>query len=483
MRTTFPFENGEPDAAPKLSPNISGHLGSENECNVKFPKRLRHNGKGRVLATIYKRRKGYRLYWRTRVDGKPRSRFKDFPKYSEAKKAADKTVRDLAKNTGVPTLSPGQASDALAAFERLQSFYVSTGRRVSLLTAVCEYCDSASKFNGHNFPEAFDGFLKTVVCVKRKDLTQAVEDFIAGEEVRTKANDGRRPQLSSKYHYNRAIMLRRFAHAFPGHAVSDLAKTHLDTFIGGLSNLKSKSRNRKRVASSKCRNHHRAAIKQFLEWAVRKDYLAVNNRLGEADSMRPEHANDAEVRFYTPAEFQALLDVSEGSMHATIAIGGLAGLRTSELLRLSWQDVWRTENHIEVTAAKAKTRQRRLVEICPALARWLQPYRQFEQGKVCDLHEVTWQQKFVDLCAEARVEIKGKPVPVTRKPNGLRHAFCTYHFAFHGNENLTAQQAGNSPSMIHGHYKGLATKKEAEGWFSIMPILPSNVTLPDAGFG
>jgi len=30
------------------------------------------------------------------------------------------------------------------------------------------------------------------------------------------------------------------------------------------------------------------------------------------------------------------------------------------------------------------------------------------------------------------------------------------------NENLTAQQAGNSPSMIHAHYKGLATKKEAE---------------------
>jgi hypothetical protein len=66
MRTNFPAENGESDAAPKLFPNISGHLGSENECNVKFPKRLRHNGKGRVLATIYKRHKGYRLYWRTR---------------------------------------------------------------------------------------------------------------------------------------------------------------------------------------------------------------------------------------------------------------------------------------------------------------------------------------------------------------------------------------------------------------------------------
>jgi hypothetical protein len=51
----------------------------------------------------------------------------------------------------------------------------------------------------------------------------------------------------------------------------------------------------------------------------------------------------------------------------------------------------------------------------------------------------------------------------------LRHAFCTYHFAAHANENLTAAQAGNSPAMIHAHYKGLATKAEAEKWFNVNP--------------
>jgi hypothetical protein len=34
---------------------------------------------------------------------------------------------------------------------------------------------------------------------------------------------------------------------------------------------------------------------------------------------------------------------------------------------------------------------------------------------------------------------------------------------------LTAQQAGNSPAMIHQHYNGLATKAEAEKWFAVMP--------------
>jgi hypothetical protein len=336
MRTTFPIENGGSANLPKVSPNISEPLGSENESNVKFPKRLRHRGKGRVLATIYKRADCYRLYWRARVDGKPLSRFKDFPNYSEAKQAGDKTVADLAKNSGTSNLSPGQANNALAALERLQNFFVSTGRHVSLLAAVCGYCESASKLNGYTLGEAVDGFLRTVATVKRKDLAEAIEEFIAAEEVRTKASDGQRAQLSGKYHYNRAIMLRRFATAFPGHAVCDLGKTHLDAFVSGLSGVKSKSRNRRRVTSAKGRNHHRGAIKQFLEWSVRKDYLEATHRLGEADSMRPEHANSAEIEFYSPAEFHALLEAAEGNMRAMIAIGGFAGLRTSELLRLSW---------------------------------------------------------------------------------------------------------------------------------------------------
>lgn len=143
-----------------------------------------------------------------------------------------------------------------------------------------------------------------------------------------------------------------------------------------------------------------------------------------------------------------------------IAIGGLAGLRTAELLRLDWADVWRVPGHIEITAGKSKTRQRRLVEICPALASWLEPYRNLASGKLWSFHEITFQEHFRDLCGRAKV---------TRKANGLRHAFCSYHFALHSNENLTAAQAGNSPAMIHAHYKGLATKAEAEKWFAVAP--------------
>ena len=84
--------------------------------------------------------------------------------------------------------------------------------------------------------------------------------------------------------------------------------------------------------------------------------------------MRPEHGNTAEVAFYTPKELRALLNAADETLGPLLAIDGLAGLRTAELLRLDWADVWLVPGHIEVTAGKSKTRQRRLVEIGPVLA-------------------------------------------------------------------------------------------------------------------
>jgi integrase len=360
-------------------------------------------------------------------------------------------------------LTPG------AALQRLASHYQSTGQQVSLLIAASEFCEAAAKLGGRTINEAVDGYLNSVATVKRKSVLEAVEQFIAGQEPRTVAANGKRPEVSPKYHYNRTIMLRRFAVAFPNTAVCDLTREHLGAYLAALGRQASKSRNRRTVSSGKARNHHRASIRQFLDWATRNSYLPVTHRLGDTDQMRPERANVTDVQFYTPAEFKSLLDTAKGPLQAMIALGGLAGLRTAELLRLSWQDVWRIPGHIEVTAGKSKTRQRRLVKICTALGHWLKPFRQSTEGPLWAGHEITWQDHFNELCADARVQTKAGKVPVTRKPNGLRHSFCTYHFAANGNEFETAQQAGHAPALLHAHYKGLATKREAGAWFTVKP--------------
>jgi integrase len=412
---------------------------------VRFPVTIRHRtSKAKIYAPG-----GKFAYYRLAYTTAGKRRMQTFANYSAAKAAAERIVRELANGSQAAAFTATQSRDAIAAFERLQGFYQASGRRVSLLAAASEFVEASGKLGGRTLGEAVEGYLRTVATVKRIDVATAVEEFIQINEPRTRAADGQRAQLSSKYFYNLSIQLRRFAATFPNTALCDLTKQHLDAFASSLGDF-----------SAKSRNHHRTAARQFLQWAVRKDYLPVTHRLGEADGLRPEHANTADVQFYSPRELAALLANASDTLRPLIAVGGLAGLRTAELLRLDWADIWRVSGHIEITAGKSKTRQRRLVEICAALRAWLEPYRARKTGKFWPGEETTFQDHFGELCETAKV---------TRKTNGLRHSFCSFHFALHANENLTAQQAGNSPAMIHAHYKGLATKAEAKKWFQVTP--------------
>jgi len=170
---------------------------------VKFPKRIKF--RGRVFTTIYAKTKAYPAYrvaWS--IHGKRQMKaFDRFGGKDGAQKFAEKTAKDLATGSQVAALTSAQAADALAALERLQAFYQSTGKRSSLVSAVCEFAESSALLRGHTLREAVTGFLRNTASVKRKDIAEAVEEFIQLEEPRPKAKDGQRAQLSAKYHYNR----------------------------------------------------------------------------------------------------------------------------------------------------------------------------------------------------------------------------------------------------------------------------------------
>jgi integrase len=457
--TNFPLEIEDSGLAPKDSPNISASLGPETEQDVKFPKRLRYKGKGKALATIYRREghpQPYRLYWRARVDGKPRSQFKDFPTYSAAKKKGDTVIEDLAKGAQAARLSEKQAADALAASERLHRFYVDTGRQISLLASVSEYCEAAGRLpGGHSIAEAVERFLAHEAVVQRKPLGEAVTEFVAGRKHLGESKNGERSKRSPVYLYNTAMWLKEFAGTFPGHAVCDLAREHLNSYIGKFKEL-----------SAKSRNDRRAIVKQFLGWCVAKDYLAQNHRLLEAVDFKTEEQDQHEIDFYRPKELRAMLATADEDLAPVIALGGLGGLRREEILRLRWPDVWRVKGKVEIGPQIAKGRKRRLVDICRSLAAWLRPYRK-ATGPI-------WS-KSPDALEEALATLRdGLKIPARR--NGLRHGFCSYHFALHGNENLTAAEAGNSPQMLHDHYRGLVTRAEAAKWFRIRPARTAGAT-------
>jgi integrase len=208
----------------------------------------------------------------------------------------------------------------------------------------------------------------------------------------------------------------------------------------------------------------------FLKWCGERDFLPTNHRLLTADGMAKETEDFGEVEFYTPKELRAMLETASAKAEfagllPVIALCGLAGLRLQEAVRLTWEDVFHVGGHVEVSSAKSKTRSRRLVTTCQALTRWLAPYRGCS-GPVWTHNLDRYHDEFNALLAA---------VGIAAKRNGLRHAFCSFHYALNANESLTAQQAGNSPQMIHAHYKGLATAAEAKKWFGVAPAKQANV--------
>lgn len=427
---------------------------------MKFPKKLRHNGKGRVLATIYKRPNSYRLYWRVRgADGKPRSRFKDFVRYADAKRAGDKQVTDLSKGRAT-TLTPGQLNDAIAAFERAAEFYRETGKRISLHDGITQICAAIKKLNDTPVPEAIDRYLSSVATVKRKRLCDAVNDFISEREPLTKAKGGKRPPLSLAWHQMVSRWLREFSDVFPNYDLCDFTKDLVDTYFGKFQSL-----------TPKTRNERRNTLRQFFKWCTAKDYLSRNHRLNEASKMQNENDDpDGDIELYTASEVRKLLEAaSKIEEHRCIlpiiALAAFGGCRQQEAMRLNWENVFREDNHIEISTAKSKTRARRLIEAPANLFAWLEPYRK-HTGLVWAGHRDTFHAHYRDLLAE---------VKLTMKENGLRHAFISHSFALDGNENRVSMMAGNTPDMVHRHYKGLVTRKQAEAYFNLVPGDAQNV--------
>ena len=116
-----------------------------------------------------------------------------FAAYSDARQAGERLVRDLANGSQAASLSASQSRDALAAIQRLDAFRQSSEAAVSLFAAVSEFVEASARLTGRTLPEAVDGYLANVASVKRKDIAEAVGEFLQMQEALTKApKSGRR---------------------------------------------------------------------------------------------------------------------------------------------------------------------------------------------------------------------------------------------------------------------------------------------------
>jgi integrase len=125
----------------------------------------------------------------------------------------------------------------------------------------------------------------------------------------------------------------------------------------------------------------------------------------------------------------------------------------SEICALDWSEIDLKAKTIEVKAAKAKTRQRRIGTIQDNLLAWLEKPCLLKGPVAPDVDVFGEKLKHLVKGRKPTDDDPGRPAIVQEWPhNALRHSFGSYHYARFKNENLTAAEMGNSPGVVFKHY-------------------------------
>lgn len=404
-----------------------------------FPREIK---KGSVAVTIYETpSKGYEHY--TLVYYEQGARKREYGSdYTAIVNRAGEILDDL--NDGRPT-----QAGALKATERTElvraKFIV---LKVSVVTksppppldVVARHWAEAVKILGSDLviEAAREYARRHPVKMPAKLVADVVTEFLDEKE---KQGRSERHRETLKSHCT------RFGENVSGN-IGGVTTSDVELFLDG---LKVGARTRDNIANS---------IRTLFEFAKRKRYVPSDydehtrvNRLANGE--------DGPIDIFRPDEITALLAAADESLVPFISIGGFAGLRSSEILRLDWQDVKFDSDNIIVQKGKVKKRgqSRRIVPMLPNLKAWLTPFAK-RTGLVWPFSKPYLYETLAALTVKAKVEWKD---------NALRHSFVSYRVAQIKNIPQVAFECGNSPQMIASNYRELVTEQDAAKWFSIMP--------------
>jgi integrase len=208
------------------------------------------------------------------------------------------------------------------------------------------------------------------------------------------------------------------------------------------------------------------AVKALWRWAMANEPpLAVLDITGGMPTKA--QASGGEIRFLSLDECAAILRGAE-SYRTALAIMMFAGVRPDEVRSankppLLWRHVNVAERLLRIPGEIAKSGRARLMEGLPdTLWRWLgKPGKEHEP--VCPYlsgQAVRWAKDLAGYGPK-------RPWP----HDGLRHTFATYHVAAFNDPGKCSMLMGHegNPTMLHRHYRGLATKAEAEKFWALRP--------------
>jgi integrase len=288
-----------------------------------------------------------------------------------------------------------------------------------------------------------------------RNRREETERVTVGSVVERLLDEKRTAGVHADYLANLTRTLRRFAGAFPV-MIGDVRPEQVTAWLAGLG------------ATGRTAANYRSWLVGLFRWARDNGILPADRRTA-AECVRMARWGKRRVEPFRPAELERLLATAPTGLLAWFAIGGLAGLRPSEICRLRWEAFDWKRDLLKVSEDVAmKTRQQRRVPIEPALAVWLDVVRR-PTGAV-----VAWPEKKMRRLATAHATAVG----VRWRKNGLRVSYGSYLYARLHDEREVAARMGHDPATFWREYREDCDKDVAEAWFLVKPdsVISLNVS-------
>jgi integrase len=236
------------------------------------------------------------------------------------------------------------------------------------------------------------------------------------------------------------------------------------------------------------KKNHRLALSGLFNFAKGRGWLT-NNPVAESAKPKPPKTRPGILRPGEVSRFFGALVKAAPAMVPFWAVRFFGGVREQECLRMDWSMIDLAACEINLPDGATKTGHSRTVKIEPALAAFLAPHKQPDGRIVTNsaMGRIYWTKKALRLlqsedAAAALAKQAGneppRPFPVPMPDNAARHSFATFHLlAFrHAGETAIQLGHGQSPELLHRHYKGIATEAEGKEFWEIRPAaIPANV--------
>lgn len=294
------------------------------------------------------------------------------------------------------------------------------------------------KERGLTLRNVWDGFLRSdqVKIAEVVTVKDAVEKFVASRN---------REKYRKDYKNNLRTLMNSFVEGRDFQNVHKVTKSDIESFIRSKGQEWAQNTAYKRLAT-------------FFKFCLENQWVAANP-MKDVERVDPPRKRPVILTVRQAARAVVATRRKNPEGLAAVSLALFSGVRTTELQKITWDDVRLDDGVVTIDYATAKTGERRIVHLQPAALAWLKVAK--DVGATLPMTQQKWFES-LQTCSKA---IGKKRWPM----NVFRHSAASYMIAELRDAPEVSMELGNSVPVLHKHYREIVTRRDAARFWRLIP--------------